>query len=95
MDNEKLSVKKFNQYVLLGQLVSVGLLIIGFFFIIEKYDTVLQAAGWLFIIIGIAFIFIFNRRKQRLLRIYRNTSPTSMKMKLEKKEDSDSTDYCL
>ena len=93
MDNEGSSVKKFSQYVLLGQLVSVGLLILGFIFILEKQAAVLQATGGLFILLGIVFIFTINRRKQRLLWIYKTTSPISMEMKLEKREDSDSTSY--
>jgi len=93
MDNERLSIKKFKQYVLLGQLISVGLLIFGFFFINQKQDNVFQIAGWLFLIMGIGFIFIFNRRKQRLLWVYKNISPTSMKMNLEEIKSLDSTDY--
>jgi len=93
MDNERLSVKKFSQYGHLGQLVSVGILILGFFFIIEKDDAFLRITGWLFILMGLVFIFIINRRKQRLLWIYKNTAPISMKMKLEKRNDSDSTNY--
>jgi hypothetical protein len=93
MDKERSSVQKFNRYVLLGQLVSLGLFIMGFFFIIEKEAAVLQAAGGLFMLMGIAFIFIFNRRKRRLLWIYKNTAPVAMNMKLEKIDDSESTNY--
>jgi hypothetical protein len=93
MDNEKASLKKFYRYLRLGQFASVGLFVMGCFFIIGTQDTVLQVTGWIFILMGLVFIFAFNQRKQRLLWIYKNTSPISMKMKLEKKEDSDSTDY--
>lgn len=93
MDNERLSLKKFNQYFLLGQLISIGLLILGFFFINENQDNILQIAGWLFIVMGIVLIIIFIQRKQRLLWIYKNISPTSMQMKIEKIDDSDSTNY--
>ena len=87
------NIKKFKQYVLLGQLISVGLLILGFIFINQKQDNVFQIAGWLFLIMGIIFIFSFNRRKQRLLWVYKNTSPLSMKMNLEEIKDLDSTYY--
>jgi len=93
MDNDRSSVKKFNQYFLLGLLISIGLLILGFIFINEKQDNILQTAGWLFIAMGSVFIFILIQRKQRLLWIYKNTSPVSMHMKLEKVDDSDSTNY--
>jgi hypothetical protein len=93
MDNERLSVRKFSQYVALGQLISVGLLILGFIFIIEKQSAILEVFGWFFILVGIIFIFTINRRKQRLLWIYKNTPPISMKMKLEKRVDSDSKNY--
>ena len=75
MDNERASVKKFSRYVLLGQLVSVGSLILGVVFITEEQDVVLQGAGWLFLLMGIVFVFTFNQRKQRLLWIYKKTSP--------------------
>lgn len=93
MDNDRLSLKKFNGYFLRGQLISFGLLILGFFFINEKQDNILQIAGWLFTVMGVVLIFIFIWRKQRLLWIYKNTSPTSMQMKMEKTDDSDSTNY--
>jgi hypothetical protein len=93
MDNERLSIKKFSQYFLLGQLISIGLLIFGFFFINEKQDNILRITGWLFLAMGITFIVIFNQRKQRLLWIYKNASPISMKMNLEKINDSDSTSH--
>ena len=93
MDNERLSLIKFNQYFLLGQLISIGLIILGFIFINENQDNILQITGWLFIVMGIVFIFIFIQRKQRLLWIYKNISPTSMQMKIEKIDDSDSTNY--
>jgi hypothetical protein len=93
MDNERLSINKFNRYFILGQLISIGLIILGFFFVNEKQDNILQIAGWLFIVMGIVFIFIYIQRKQRLLWIYKNISPTSMQMKIEKIDDSDSTNY--
>jgi hypothetical protein len=93
MDNDKLSLRKFNRYFLMGELVSLGLVILGFIFVNENQDTILQIAGWIFIVLGSVFIFIFIWRKQRLLWIYKNTSPTSMQMKIEKNDDSDSTNY--
>lgn len=93
MDNERLSIKKYKQYVLLGQLISVGLLVIGLIFINQKQNSVLQIAGWILFALGIVFIVSFNRRKRRLLWVYKNTSPILMKMNLEKKEDLDSTYY--
>jgi hypothetical protein len=93
MDNEKLGIQKFSRYVLLGQLVSVGLLILGGIFVLEKQAGLLQITGWIFILMGLVFILAINQRRQRLLWIYKNTVPTAMKMKLEKKADSDSTQY--
>jgi len=93
MDNERLSLKKFHQYFLLGQFISFGLVILGFFFLNEQQDIILQITGWIFIVMGIIFIIIIIQRKQRLVWIYKNISPTSMQMKIEKIDDSDSTDY--
>lgn len=93
MDNERLSLKKFHQYFLLGQCISLGLVILGFFFMNEKQDVILQIVGWIFIVMGIVFIIVLFLRKRRLLWIYKNVSPTSMQMKIEKINDSDSTDY--
>jgi len=93
MGNERLSLKKFHQYFLLGQFISLGLVILGFFFLNEKQDLILQIVGWIFIVMGIVFIIVIFQRKQRLLWIYKNISPTSMQMKIEKINDSDSTDY--
>jgi hypothetical protein len=93
MDTERLSVKKFHRYFLFGQLVSVVLIILGFTFTDGKQDKILQITGWLFLAMGFVFIFIINGRKARLLWIYKNTSPTSMKMVLEKIDGSDSTAY--
>jgi hypothetical protein len=93
MGNERLSLKKFHQYFLLGQFISLGIIILGFFFLNEKQDLILQIVGWIFIVMGIVFIIAIFQRKQRLLWIYKNISPTSMQMKIEKINDSDSTDY--
>jgi hypothetical protein len=93
MDNEKLSVKKFSQFILLGLLISIGLLILGFILAYEKQNPILQTVGWLFIAMGSVFVFILIQRKLRLLWIYKNIPPVSMYMKLEKVDDSDSTNY--
>lgn len=93
MDNERLGIKKFGQYVLLGLIISIGLIILGFLLVIEKQGAILNAAGWLFIALGGFFVFSLIQRKQRLLWIYKNTSSVSMEMKLEKVDDSDSTNY--
>lgn len=93
MDCERTSIKKFNRYFLLGELISLGLLIFGFIFINEKQDKIIEVAGWFFLALGMVFIFIFLQRRQRLLWIYKNISPVPMKMNLKKIDDSDSTNY--
>ncbi len=58
MGNERLSLKKFHQYFLLGQFISLGIVILGFFFLNEKQDLILQIVGWIFIVMGIVFIIV-------------------------------------
>jgi hypothetical protein len=85
MNKDKIDIGNFGRYTLLGQAISISLIITGIILLIQKpTPTVIsQLLGWFFLIMGPLFVTALGRRKRRLIWVYKNIIPVPMNMKLE------------
>jgi hypothetical protein len=107
--NHTRDVQGLKRYMLLGQVVSIlmglmGLFSIGLYFDPARLGLAAQAATyqgdttWLwvgmgFVLLAIGFVVGFTRWSQRLLWIWRNTLPERMYLSIDIDRGMDSTDY--
>jgi hypothetical protein len=107
--NHARDVRGLKRYMLLGQVVSIlmglmGLCAIGLYFdpawlgLAAQSGTYQGDAIWLlvgigFVLLAIGFVVLFTRWSQRLLWIWRNTLPKQMYLSIDIDRSLDSTDY--